>query len=482
MGLTLHLPDGGPDLNVAQLHLTRALGEPVQWRFVAEVLRDTRGGKDPDRLARLLLRGPARIKASWVNSGSIPLSPEATVVGAHWLAEGGVDFVDIEARTTAPEPSPNPFLPRRRVHRVRNMNELLERLANIAKPINPLAAELQRVTFPDADKSSIIQDGVSDWQFFFHALDQCQFLVANPPGWLPLTLVGGVDQKARTDRKWIVTAGRRAAYEEWGDVDARKIHFQDQDGPGQVEFQRVNSCIRAPEFPDGTYPAVLYRRPRRTFSPDRWQSWRTQDMPRFSEDGAMVWRIEDHLYQIGRDTIGWETRLFTVPPETRIVGPLLPSRLRPWSGLGKVVETSAKGPWIRAKLTGFLEGEDVAWIRLTTPFSGKDGCKGLHFVPEQGTEVELGWSGRFDQAVLLTGNARSDETTFPSPSIYLERLYTGQFEDIHVNRIGQILVDSSLMVDIKQQTRVDSSNQLKIHADGADLKMTGGIVYTGRGM
>jgi hypothetical protein len=196
----------------------------------------------------------------------------------------------------------------------------------------------------------------------------------------------------------------------------------------------------------------------------------------------MVWRIEDHLYQIGRETVGWETKLFSAPPETCVTGPLPASRLRPWLGLGKVLESSSKGPWIKVKLPGFEGGEDEAYVRLTTPFSGSDGRKGLHFVPEQGTEVKVGWSGRFDGSVLLVGNARSDESTFASPSIFLERLYTGQFEDIHVQKVGPVGIDSNLKVNIKKQTSVDSTSQLKIHADGADLKMNGGIVYTGRGM
>jgi hypothetical protein len=482
MGLVLELPDGGAALNLADVFLTRALGEPVRWRFLAEVTRDTRGGTDPDRLASLLLRAPVKVKASWRDPGSVVLTPEATVVGVRWVPAIGVDSAEIEAQTTAPDPSPNPFVPRRRVHRAQNMSELIDRLNNVAKPVTPLRAELQRISFPDNSRASIIQDGVSDWQFFFQALDQCQFLTAKLATWLPLALVGGVDEQARTDKRWIVTPGLRAAYEEWGDIEARKIRFGEKDGPVQIEFHGLVSQVRTPEFPGAACPGVTYRRPRRAFDTQSWQSWRTQDLPRFSKDGAMLWRIEDHLYQIGRDTIGWETKLFAVPPEARVTGPLPASRLRPWLGLGKVVESSSKGPWIRAKLHGFAEGEDLAYLRLTTPFSGSDGRKGLHFVPEQGTEVKLGWSGRFDDSVLLIGNARSDESTFASPSIFLERLYTGQFDDIHVQKVGQVGVDSSLIVAIKQQTRVDSANQLRIHADGADLKMTGGIVYTGRGM
>jgi hypothetical protein len=294
-------------------------------------------------------------------------------------------------------------------------------------------------------------------------------------------LVGGVDDRERTDGRWVIAPGLKDAYQAWGDVPGRTMHFDERDGPGQIEFSDFKGFVRVPDFPSGRFPSIVYRRPRRTFDAERWRRWRTEDLPRFTEDATMVWRIEDHLYQIGRDTIGWETRVFAVPPQARVVGPAPPARLRPWMGLGTVEQSSAKGPWIRAKLPGFADGEDVANVRLTTPFSGTDGREGLHFVPAQGTEIKLGWSGRFDNSVLLLGNARSQETTFASPALYLEDTYTSQFKDIDVKRVGQVTVESSLMMGVKEQTRLDSADQLRIHADGADLKMTGGVVYTGRG-
>lgn len=491
MGLELDLPDGGDALKVSQVFLTRALGEPVCWRFAVEVTRDERGGQDVERLARLLLKAPIRLRARWRGTGSVDLGPEATVVGARWQRGGehvepeSVDLVEIDAETTTPDPSPDPFLPRRRVHRAKNMRDLVRRFANVAQPVKGLLSELGRIEFPDKDKTSIIQDGVSDWLFFAHILDQCQFLSRDTPKWLPLTLVGGVDENQGTAGRWVLTPGLRAAYQEWGDIDRLKIRFRDgrdADGDSRIEFCRLQGRVRVPKFPSGSFPGVIWWRPQRHFDAGRWQQWRTMDLPRFDEQEALVWRIEDRVYQSGLENIGWETKVFSAPLEAQVTGPVAPCRLRPWLGFGTVDEASAKGPWIRVRLPGFQSGEDIADVRLTTPFSGTDGKKGLHFVPARGTEIKLAWSGRFDASVALVGNARSQETEFASPSVYLEDTFTTQYEDIHCRRIGDVTVDSNLSVGIKQQTQVSSTRQLRVQADGADLKMTGGTVYTGRGM
>lgn len=483
MGLVLNLPGGGEPLAAAETYLTRTLGEPVRWRFLVEMKRDTRSGPLPKRLASLLTSGPTKVSATWTGDQSTTMGPDATVIGARWLIAKGVDYLEIEAQTTAPLESPDPFVPRRRVHRVQNMKELVDRFDNIARPVKALRAELQRIKFPDKERSTIIQDGLSDWMFFFHILDQCQFLSLTMPKWLPLVLVGGVDDtKENTDGKWVLTPGTRAAYEDWGDVSARKISFNDQDGSHQFHFASLDGRAPTPKFPSGIVPVAIDCYPSRKFDAGKWKSWRTLDLPRFTLDEAMVWKIEDRLSQSNLDTLGWETKVYAVPPQAQIVGPVANYRLHPWIGSGKVDKTSSKGPWIRVKLPGFQEGEDIAEIRLTTPFSGKNGRKGLNFVPENGTEVSLVWSGRFDSSVGLLGNSRLEEALFPSPSIFLEDLYTGQYEDISVKRVGQITVDSDLSMGIKKQTKISSARPLKIHADGADLKMNDGTVFTGRGL
>jgi hypothetical protein len=483
VALEVDLPGGGP-LPASEVSLVRSLGEPARWRFLVAASRESWSGEEVARVRKALLEKPCRLKAAWREGGDVTLGPEAVAVGARWLLVKSLNYIEVEAEATWPSPKPDPFVPRRRVHKVRNMKDLVERFGHVAVPVRGLRAELEGIEFPDGERSSIVQDGQSDWTFFFHMLDQCRFLAKGSPAWLPLVLVGGVDEGQGTDGRWVVTPGLRRAYESWGAIGDRTIRFEDghdKDGEPRIEFGQLADAARVPSFPSGTYPSAVDWRPRRAFDAGRWKSWRSMDLPRFtSAEGALVWRIEDRLHASG-DVLAWETRTFAAPPEAEIVGPVEPARLRPWVGLGTVEQTSTDGPWIQVKLGGFESGEDELDVRLGTPYSGKDGKRGLHFVPENGTEVLVGWGGRFDQSVVLVGNARSEAAELPSPSVYLESEHTAQYADVHVKKIEDVVIDSDLAMEVKQETSVKSSRQLRVKADGADLKLSGGTVYTGRG-
>ncbi len=480
---------GGPTLALNDALVVRKLGAPVRWHFLADLDPDSLGqGTAEAGLGRLLVGGPVTVKALW-QPDDIVICPAAKVVALSRPGQTGtgvfdwsgyVRRLDIVADSTAPAGGSDPFLPRRRVHKVKNMWELMDRFKQIAEPIQRVRAKLLTLEFPDKDKASIIQDGISDWLFFGNILDQCRFL-APQANWLPLTLVGGADQDAGTAGKWIVTPGLKAPYVEWNELGRRKISFDDADGKERLQFSHIEGFSRVPAFPSAMFPAFGVGRPWREFQLERWRQWSNLDLPRFTARGDMIWCIQDRISRSLQNKIGWETFVFAAPPETQVVGPLQSCRLYPWIGSGKVKQTSKKGPWIQVQLKGFEDGSDLADVRLCSPFSGTDGKRGLHFVPEQGTDVQVCWSGRFDSSVVLGGNTRVDPTDFDSPSVFLEATHTAQYQDVRLRRIGEVVVDSNLAMAVKQGTTLDSHQPLKIRADGADLKLNNGVVYTGRG-
>lgn len=493
MALSVRIDGVGDPIKAAEAFLIRALGEAEEWRFIVEVIRDTRGDDTAVKVAAALGGGVTKASVAWAGVGGGMSSPPATLVGARWLSGleqsdvremEGIDRLLLTARRTAPKKSPDAFVPRRRVHKCQNMLELVDRFAHIATPMKRLRSELEGVVFPDKDRACIVQDSVSDWDFFAHIMDQCRFLASPSEPWLPLCLFGSVDEGGGTAGGWVLAPGARSAYEQWGETSGRrKVVFDPEaDNYEQIEFAQMDSGVRTPELASGLVPNAVYCRPTRRFDAARWERWRTTDVPLFYGAGAaLVWRAEDRLYEVQGDTLRWATRLFATPPESRFRGPVDFYRLRPWVGQGVVQETSPRGPWIKVKLEGFEPGEDVVDIRLCTPFSGTDQKKGLHYVPEKGTKAQCCWSGRFDASVTLVGNTRWEETDFASPSIYLEAEHTAQFADVHVKKVGKVTVDSDYVMGVKQETRLNSTRQLKVNADGADLKMSGGIVYTGRG-
>lgn len=493
MPLQLTIP-GGPTVDLLEVHYTRSLGQAIQWLFLADVGRESQGATQPGQIANAIAAGPMNVQVAWT-TGGVQICPAALVTGAQWSARDGSvagvgldrlhtsNLLEITAESTAPSTSPNPFVPRRRVHKVSNMQDLVNKFSGVAQPLDPLKADLRQIKFPDGDKTSIVQDGISDWEFVGRILDQCSFL---EPGeaWLPLILSGSVAQA--TAGCWVMCPASRAGYDAWGEVRGRTVRFQDgktADGFQRVDFGQTKAGGHSPEFPNGHAPAAAIWRPERNLTGGAWDQWRVLDVPQFTDQGSMIWRIEDRLYRSARDEtrLGWDTKVFAVPPQAQFPGPIAPRPLAPWVGTATVQETSTSGPWIRVKLDGFESGEDVADVRIVTPYSGTNGTRGLHFVPENGTTVAIAWPGRFDASVVLVGNTRQAGADFDSPSTYLEATHKVHYEDIHAEKIGNVTIDSALSMAIQQNTSVNSQQEMKLNADGATVNLSGGTVYTGQG-
>ncbi len=474
--LSLHFR-GEPVLGLNDAILTREMGAPRRWCFSAELkAASVENTPEPAFMARFRAGDPVKAKAVWQGQ---EISPEVSIVGlARDYESGHPNRLDLYAEhTTVKASGKDPFVPRRRVHRADNMKELVGQFQHLAMIDMPrLGDELERLQFPDTKgKACIVQDGLSDWEFLGLILDHCRWMTPEAP-WLPLTLVGGA--KGR----WLIVPGVKQPYMNWGENRVRQLPaFAASDGKERFFFSQLESPSRTLEYPNGRFPLLGVERPWRSFDAGRWLQWRNLDLPLFTGSQDMVWRTTDRIYRSDGDTISWHSRFEWAPPRPQrgFQGSV---RFTPWVGRGEVSASNPKGPWMQVKLAGFEEGSDTVDVRVSTPFSGKDGKLGLNFVPEEGTKVEVIWSGRFDSAIVLLGNTRWDATQFSSPSICLEDTLTAQYEDVDVKRIGNVKIGSNLSVDVNSQTQLHSQGQCKINADGADLKLSGGVVYTGRGM
>jgi hypothetical protein len=154
--------------------------------------------------------------------------------------------------------------------------------------------------------------------------------------------------------------------------------------------------------------------------------------------------------------------------------------LKSWNGEGEVVTSSTEGPWITVKLFDFEDGADKVDVRLTTPYSGTDGVKGIHAVPEEGTRIILGWSGHFGDSVLLIGNVRSDPADLESPSLWLEKTSQLRTADIEAQDLGEIMVESELSVSLDKSSEIRGADKMELDVDGTKVKMVRGTFYTGK--
>jgi hypothetical protein len=83
----------------------------------------------------------------------------------------------------------------------------------------------------------------------------------------------------------------------------------------------------------------------------------------------------------------------------------------------------------------------------------------------EGTQVAVGWNGRFDHSVVILGNTRTEATQFRSPSIYLEAGATAHLESIHVTSVGALSVDSNLVLNCDKEIGARALGALGLWSD-----------------
>ncbi len=488
--------DGSERKLVWASHVTlrRAVGEPASWRAIVGMTPYQRGGKRIVSFAEALSKGPVEVTPTL--KGGNAIGPPGTVVRVKKLPPGQAgykareavtEYYEVIAHITHPKPKDNPFIPRWRVHRAKNMRDLLGCFADLVKPTTGVNNTLLEIRFPDGDNACIIQAGESDWAFALMIIRQAPLLAwldsQKLPEWAPLTLVGSVRQNAGRGYSWIVTPGVGEVYQQqgWGSIKDRLLTL-----PDKVEVRPHLDCwasgTRTTDFFEGLYPVPGWYITNHTFDMDRWNNWVKKDLPLFLENGhipltcqyAFVAAIDDTLFEAGDGNIAWESILWPIPEGASVpmhadangtVANVTPC-IRPWFGRGQVQESSPKGPWIKVKLYGFEKGADICSVRLTTPYSGTEGKTGIHFVPERDTEVWVGWSGLFTDPVLLVHNVRAEEAGEDSPFIGLEKKLMARSVDVNI-KSGDVDIDSG---------------KVRINADRTKVTLEGGVLKTGRAM
>ena len=132
------------------------------------------------------------------------------------------------------------------------------------------------------------------------------------------------------------------------------------------------------------------------------------------------------------------------------------------------------------KLPGFEVGADELDVRLTTSYSGMDGKKGVHLVPERGTRVLAFWSGRYGDSAFCLANVRGEPVDLDSPSLWLEKASRVHVEDVDIQHVGLVRVASDVTVELDRSSRIGGRRPLELDVDGAQVRLSGGIFHTGK--
>ena len=464
----------------SDLTLRREVGAPVAWHGSLHVVPESFGVDEAQRLGDMLTGGPVYATPAWEGR---PLGMPGVVIKLEYESASR-SRIRLEAHASMPEIGiPDPFQPRRRVHRIVDFKQLLDRFHGLLKVSQSVANTFSTMILRDDLNAAVIQSDLSDWAFVFEAVRQYGHL-QEQEHLRPLVVSGGCDDGAGNQGRWLLDWGHAKAYEELGQ---RRIVDASVDGGFEQLLFGGRTNLPTPGFPSGSSPVCMRQRVAREFEFDAYRQWTQQDLPAFLTDsGGMVWMIEDSLRPGGSqrpERTTWTSRLHVGPSEApapvdRHVEPW--RRPTPWSGFGVVLESSREGPWIVVRLHDFEQGEDELPVRIVTPYAGTDGRRGVHAVPEQGTEVLLAWSGRFGDSIVCIGNTRSEAASLASPSLWLDDELLVHARDVRALALGRVVIEPGLEVHLESESAIEGEGKMELDIDGTEVRLAGGTFYSGK--
>ena len=444
---------GGPEqdkeiegIPLRSVRLSRVLGRPVKWSFTVDYSRDQHYGLSQiENIAGLIsVSSPPCTIQPFLSDGA-PLGPASVLNGApsvgqenrQWVFEGV--WTQVQRNTKTFDPLTDPLVPRRRVLHAKTLDQLVEQFEHVAFVSNEVKFDLSQIEFPDEDKAVFIQDGISDYEFLlallyrFSQLNQMQN---------PLVLSGSASDE---EPRWEIVWGGEWTYRDQGepDKDERKIEIIGGDDREMFySFGMYRGNGLGPHTPYGSTPLVFYNYPHRLFSAGRWNEWRVRDVPLYLEIGGQqrtIGSISDQLEVDNQGDIYWSSRMASMPAGGRVLPAFIQGGLRTWSGVGVVKKRHATEEWLEVELPGFQKDDkkgNLANVRVSTPYSGKGGKNGLHTVPEQDTHVLIGWSGDWNESVVLIQNTRMEPAEIGAPSIKFEDPTTWNMKDVNWSHEG----------------------------------------------
>ncbi|MCP3916875.1 MAG: hypothetical protein GY711_15090 [bacterium] len=460
--LTLSGPSAKLTAQVRELTLYRRIDAGLAWSFAVVPAPGSVVALD-SKVAELLVSGS--VMAS-VIAGSYVVCPPCAVTG--WAPADGATPIRIDAEGDEREPAegqaPAATQPRRRVFSGENVVEILAELDAALELPEALANSLRSIAFDGSWFGTVVQDFASDWDAALHVLEQLPRLAGDSPVW-PVTvtarLQGGVAGRVAT---WPHASAWRAI----GATKQRRI------APPQASVRLAGVSPAAPykrAFGKGELTAAIVTLlwAGRSYSDEAWTNWVARALPLFLGDMEhSVVGVRDRLYAPGAGTgFAWETELELAPDDCRLVGPRPERGLGPWSGTGVVRDGKERHPWVDVALDGFESNRNTIAGLAVSLSTGEDERGGVHMPLAPGSRVDVAWSGRLGEPLLVHGNVRHKVARFPSPSIDFETQLGLNVPAVHATRMERLTIETAC--------GVESNNPLVLTAAGARLAMNGSV-------
>ena len=209
-----------------------------------------------------------------------PLSPKVLVRRTSWLDERKT-FLMIEGTSSVMRPGPNgqdPLKPRFRAHRASDLAQLFRRFERFLLVPNHILGFLQDCKLPDDNRSTVFQNGISDWEFFG------QVFLQYTRKFKTLLVAPNVADEKKVGRPWVLA---------WDTVEANQkagfcsdpIRWSQSDGPIYAHFDSVSVHEFGYLCPSKSSPSLGLCVPERSF--DR-ETGTLGGLERFQ----LSWRIE----------------------------------------------------------------------------------------------------------------------------------------------------------------------------------------------
>jgi hypothetical protein len=410
--VTLVSRDGGESCAVPCLRVSclRQLGRATTWIFDIKASLDQ---EIASSVARVVRKTPCFATLRSDSDEQIDISPEVLITAANWVDREGTALRVEGTSTIFPRSAsvPHALEPRFRVHRVADLAQMFRRFDRFLELPNHVLAALQKYRFPDESKSSVIQNGISDWTFLQQMLAQCALSQRR------FLLSSNAPIAKDTDRPWRLVWGSLEENRKAGLVGSQ-AKWSKADGDLYTNFDRVGQHELGGACPAAEFPTVGVYAPHRTFQPDVWNHWHQERLPTvISGSEGFVWKIKDEVLYDRVATPVWSTWLSEIPANADIDFGTSAHIPRPFMCTGVVTNSAPSEPWVEVRLNNFQKPDDLIWARLTTASSGADQKSGLHLSPAVGSTVAVVSSSWFSDSVWVLGNIRREPTTHPAPSL-----------------------------------------------------------------
>jgi hypothetical protein len=420
MELTIRISGIEPAFDAHSFYLKRSMGKSPEYGVVLKLNYATRYRLE--EIAQILKDKKNRFSIEWQHQPILNEAKLFRIESSQHDREIKLVFSSLMNRYASYKPGP--FTPRKRVLSGSNMLELVRNyFSNLVDFDDTVEFALQKIKFPDKDKTNIIQYRDTDHEMLQKIISWYNYLA----GYKEALMISGAPAEGKFQLTWVQPAKCLALK-----YDSTRRLEDKINSKYAPEILIGYSKMPPPEIYNQNIPAqnICYQLNRDGYNDQEWHNWKTFDIPCYYQN-RFVYEMYDVFTRTAQDNLDWISYIGTLAAEEKLHVPK-PASLEPWSGIGKVKNRTETGFWMEVELPDFEPEHNLAQVRVTSNYSGHEGNAGLHLIPEKETEVLIHKGTNWLDPVVLLNNVRSKPVIEKAPFWKLEDVTKWDFNSLSV--------------------------------------------------